>query len=55
MVQRFQTALIRTVGDRGGEAYILTGIGKVYSDLGENQKALEYYNQALPPQTGSRG
>ncbi|WP_416242438.1 tetratricopeptide repeat protein, partial [Anabaena cylindrica] len=23
-------------------------IGKVYSDLGEKQKALEYYNQALP-------
>jgi tetratricopeptide (TPR) repeat protein len=36
------------VGDRGGEAATLNNIGGVYSDLGEKQKALDYYNQALP-------
>ncbi|WP_333198338.1 tetratricopeptide repeat protein [Microcoleus sp. S28C3] len=33
--------------DRSGEANILLDIGLVYSDLGEKQKALEYYNQSL--------
>jgi CHAT domain-containing protein len=36
------------VGDREGEATTLNNIGSVYSSLGEKQKALEYYNQALP-------
>jgi tetratricopeptide (TPR) repeat protein len=36
------------VGDRSGEATTLNNIGGVYSALGEKQKALEYYNQALP-------
>src|SRR5207253_9472644 len=27
--------------DSDGEAYMLTGLGKVYNKLGENQKALE--------------
>ena len=40
--------LFRAVGDAGGEAGTLTSIGKVYSELGEKQKALEYYNQSLP-------
>ncbi|MEG4814163.1 CHAT domain-containing protein [Microcoleus sp. K5-D4] len=40
--------LFRAVGDRGGEAITLSNIGKVYSDLGEKQKALEYYTQSLP-------
>jgi CHAT domain-containing protein/Tfp pilus assembly protein PilF len=40
--------LYREAGDRSLEAYILTGIGRVYSDLGEKQKALEYYSQSLP-------
>ena len=26
----------------------LNNIGAVYDDLGEKQKALDYYNQALP-------
>jgi tetratricopeptide (TPR) repeat protein len=34
--------------NRGGEATTLNNIGGVYSDLGEKQKALDYYNQALP-------
>ncbi|MEG4145563.1 CHAT domain-containing tetratricopeptide repeat protein [Microcoleus sp. Pol12B5] len=34
-------------GDRRGEATTLTGIGRVYSELGEKQKALEYYSQSL--------
>jgi CHAT domain-containing protein/Tfp pilus assembly protein PilF len=36
------------VGDRGGEATTLNNIGAVYDDLGEKQKALDFYNQALP-------
>ena len=40
--------LYRSAGDRGGEALILNDIGLVYSDLGEKQKALEYYSQSLP-------
>jgi hypothetical protein len=36
------------VGDRGGEATTLNNIGGVYDDLGEKQKALVFYNQALP-------
>ncbi len=36
------------MGDRAGEARTLNNIGKVYSDLGEKQQALTYYNQALP-------
>ena len=35
------------MGDRFGEATTLSSIGLVYSDLGEKQKALDYYNQAL--------
>ncbi|MDT9252633.1 tetratricopeptide repeat protein, partial [Limnospira sp. PMC 1280.21] len=36
------------VEDRRGEATTLNNIGGVYSDLGEKQTALDYYNQALP-------
>jgi CHAT domain-containing protein/Tfp pilus assembly protein PilF len=35
------------VGDRAEEATTLNNIGSVYKDLGENQRALEYYKQAL--------
>ncbi|MFM6531961.1 MAG: tetratricopeptide repeat protein, partial [Dolichospermum sp.] len=38
----------RAVGARGGEATTLNNIGRVYNALGEKQKALDYYNQALP-------
>ncbi len=34
--------------DFAGEATPLNNIGLVYNDLGEKQKALEYFNQALP-------
>ena len=56
-IQKWQEArlLYRAVGDsealrrnRGGEATTLNNIGAVYSDLGEKQKALDFYNQALP-------
>jgi tetratricopeptide (TPR) repeat protein len=49
-IQKWQEArlLYRAVGDRSMEATTLTGIGVVYDDLGEKQKALDYYNQALP-------
>jgi len=40
--------LRRAVGDRSGEAATLNSIGNVYSELGEKQKALDYYGQALP-------
>ena len=36
------------MGNRTGEAAILNNIGLVYSELGEPQKALEYYSQSLP-------
>ena len=40
--------LWQQVDDKAGQALALVGIGSVYSDLGEKQKALESYNQALP-------
>ncbi|MCC3457648.1 CHAT domain-containing tetratricopeptide repeat protein, partial [Microcoleus sp. PH2017_08_TRC_O_A] len=39
--------LFRAASDRSGEAVNLNNIGQVYSDLGEKQKALEYYSQSL--------
>ncbi len=49
-IQKWEEALplIRAVGDKEWEAWTLTGIGKIYSDLGDKQKALDYYNQSLP-------
>ncbi|OBQ13191.1 MAG: hypothetical protein AN490_03385, partial [Anabaena sp. AL09] len=49
-IQKLQEArlLYRAVGDRSWEAITLNNIGLVYSDLGEKQKALVFYNQALP-------
>src|SRR6476661_438893 len=40
-----------------GQALTLLLLGKVYDDLGEKQKALEYYSQSLPLQraVGDRG
>ncbi|HEY9613446.1 CHAT domain-containing protein, partial [Allocoleopsis sp.] len=34
--------------DKVGEAVTLNNIGKAYDELGEKQKALEYFNQSLP-------
>ncbi|GAX41323.1 TPR repeat-containing protein [Tolypothrix sp. NIES-4075] len=36
------------MGNRSGEANTLNNIGKVYSDLGQNQQALSFYNSSLP-------
>ena len=36
------------MGDRAGEAVTLDNIGAVYRGLGEPQRALEYFGQALP-------
>ena len=38
--------LYREAGNRSGEAQTLNDIGVVYNDLGEKQKALEYYSQS---------
>ncbi|MBW4549544.1 MAG: CHAT domain-containing protein [Aphanocapsa sp. GSE-SYN-MK-11-07L] len=55
--QQFSTALeklqaarilYQQLDDKSGEAIALLGTGAVYSALGEQQKALAYYNQALP-------
>ncbi|MBO3457864.1 CHAT domain-containing tetratricopeptide repeat protein [Aetokthonos hydrillicola] len=40
--------LFERLNDKANQALTLTGIGKVYSNLGDLQKALTYYNQALP-------
>jgi CHAT domain-containing protein/Tfp pilus assembly protein PilF len=40
--------LYRQAGDNRGQALSLLCLGRVYSDLGEKQKALEYYSQSLP-------
>ncbi|KAB8334650.1 CHAT domain-containing protein [Scytonema tolypothrichoides VB-61278] len=47
---KFEIALQlwQKVGDKGKQALTSLAIGRVYSDLGEKQKALEFYNQALP-------
>ena len=34
--------------ETAGEAIILNNIGMVYDALGDKQKALRYYEQALP-------
>ena len=39
---------MREVGNRAGEAATLNNIGPVYDGLGERQRALDYYGQALP-------
>ena len=39
--------LYREAGDNKGQALSLASLGKVYSELEEKQKALEYYNQFL--------
>ncbi|WP_333456036.1 tetratricopeptide repeat protein [Microcoleus sp. herbarium5] len=40
-------SLSRVIGDRSGEAYNLLGIGMIYAEFGEHQKALDYYNQSF--------
>src|SRR5438128_9261829 len=43
-----QLSLARELGDSSGEATVLNNIGLTYSALGEQQKALDFFNQALP-------
>ncbi|WP_035152507.1 CHAT domain-containing protein [Calothrix sp. 336/3] len=47
---RLKAALIlwQKVGDKERQAFVLVGIGAIYNSLGEKQKALEFYNPALP-------
>ena len=40
-------AAARGIGDRGGEGAHLGNLGSAYLDLGEVQRAIEYYGQAL--------
>ena len=40
-------SVMRALGDREGEAVVLSNIGTVYKDLGDQQKAMEYGSQAL--------
>ncbi|MCF3613901.1 tetratricopeptide repeat protein, partial [Planktothrix agardhii] len=40
--------LYHAAGDKGTEAVTLLGMGTINDLLGEKQKALDYYNQALP-------
>lgn len=56
-VERYQEAMLnwRTVGDRVMETHALYGIGLAYRSLGQPQKAMEYYNQALQLQRLGEG
>ncbi len=48
--KKLEAALVlwKKLGHKQGQATALLGIGRVYADLGEKQKALQFYNQALP-------
>ncbi|NEQ37224.1 MAG: tetratricopeptide repeat protein [Okeania sp. SIO3I5] len=48
-LQKWEKALplLRKLGNKPGEAIVLTALAKVYDDLGENQKALLFYYQSL--------
>jgi CHAT domain-containing protein/tetratricopeptide (TPR) repeat protein len=49
-IAKFQSATsgFAAVGDRAAQATCLNNIGHVYSELGEQQNALDYFAQALP-------
>jgi CHAT domain-containing protein/Tfp pilus assembly protein PilF len=40
--------LNKAIGDRAAEAFTFENIGEAYQELGESQKALDYYGEALP-------
>ncbi|WP_445632399.1 CHAT domain-containing protein [Nostoc sp. DSM 114161] len=48
-IAKFEEALplYQKIGDRSSEAFTVGHLGKIYSDLGQQQKALFYLNQAL--------
>ncbi|MGB6296701.1 MAG: tetratricopeptide repeat protein, partial [Rivularia sp. (in: cyanobacteria)] len=47
--KKYEAAMLlwEKLGDKKWQAVTVLGIGKIYLDLGGNQKALQYYNQAL--------
>ena len=49
-IAKFEEALklSREAGDNQGQAVSLVALGRVYDNLGENHKSLEYYSQSLP-------
>ncbi|MCT7965820.1 tetratricopeptide repeat protein [Laspinema sp. D1] len=49
-LQKLEAALplYQAAGDAAKEAFILLGMGRIYSALGDKQTALDYYNQSLP-------
>ena len=49
-IRQFEIAarLSQAANNQAKQALALNNIGSVYDDLGEQPKALEYYNQALP-------
>ena len=48
--KKYEAALVlwKKLGDKKLQATTLLSIGRIYSDLGENRKVLQYYHQALP-------
>jgi tetratricopeptide (TPR) repeat protein len=48
-VKKYEEALsiLRAIGEREGEAVVLSRSGYAYNLLGEKQKALDFYKQAL--------
>ncbi|NJL80337.1 MAG: CHAT domain-containing protein [Richelia sp. SM2_1_7] len=57
--KKYEAALVlwQKLGNKTGQAVNLLSIGRIYSDLGEKQKALQFFNQALPLRraVGDRG
>jgi CHAT domain-containing protein len=49
-------ASLRQAASRAGEAGTLDNLGRAYSDMGQGQQALDYFNQAIPiwRQSGDR-
>ncbi len=47
LVSRKQLVITREIGDRRGEGHALGNMGLSYAGLGENQRAIELYDQAL--------
>jgi len=42
------SASLRQAASRAGEAGTLDNLGRAYSDMGQGQQALDYFNQAIP-------
>ncbi|MBF2016433.1 MAG: CHAT domain-containing protein [Rivularia sp. T60_A2020_040] len=48
--KKHEAALVlwQKLGNKTGQVVTLLNIGRIYDDVGEKQKALQFYNQALP-------